>query len=187
MYRIWIDFYEDVQKARKKTLYISKSNSPWDITLHLLEWLSSTNNKCWGGCGEKESLLLLVGMYIVVVIIENIWRLLLKLKIELHIIQQLLEENEDTIIIRKDTCTPMSIATEICCNIQQRYESNLMPFNRWPAKEYVANISNGIFLLDIHSLNEWNLAICNNNGWTQRYYAMWNKSKTERQILYDFT
>jgi len=45
--------------------------------------------------------------------------------------QQLLEENEDTVIIRKDTCTPMFIATEICCNIQQqRDESNLMPFNR---------------------------------------------------------
>ena len=102
--------------------------------------------------------------------------------------QQLLEENEDTVIIRKDTCTPMFIATEICCNIQQqRDESNLMPFNRWLAKEYVANTSNGILLLDIHSLNEWNLAICNNNGWTQRCYAMWNKSKRERQILYDFT
>ena len=33
---------------------------------------------------------------------------------------------------------------------------------------------------------EWNLAICNMYG-PRGYYAKWNKSDKERQILYDFT
>ena len=31
----------------------------------------STNNKCWRGCGEKGSFLLLVGMYICTTTMEN--------------------------------------------------------------------------------------------------------------------
>ena len=34
---------------------------------------------------------------------------------------------------------------------------------------------------------EWNLAICNNMDGTWWYYAKWNESDRERQILYDFT
>ena len=36
-----------------------KSRPQWDITSHQSEWPASkfTNNKCWKGCGEKETLL----------------------------------------------------------------------------------------------------------------------------------
>ena len=33
---------------------------------------------------------------------------------------------------------------------------------------------------------EWNLAICDNMDGPKGYYAKWNKSDWERQILYDF-
>ena len=33
---------------------------------------------------------------------------------------------------------------------------------------------------------EWNLAICDNMDGSRGYYAKWNKSGRERQILYDF-
>ena len=34
---------------------------------------------------------------------------------------------------------------------------------------------------------EGNIAICSNMGRPRGYYAKWNKSDRERQILYDFT
>ena len=34
---------------------------------------------------------------------------------------------------------------------------------------------------------EWNLAICDNMDESRGYYAKWNKSDSERQILYDLT
>ena len=40
-------------------------------------------------------------------------------------------------------------------------------------------------LLVIHK-KEWNLTICSNINGSREYYAKWNKSDKERQILYDF-
>ena len=37
------------------------------------------------------------------------------------------------------------------------------------------------------SKKEWNFAICNNMDGLGGYYAYWNKSDRERQILYDVT
>ena len=34
---------------------------------------------------------------------------------------------------------------------------------------------------------EWNLAVCDNMDGARGYYAKWNKSKRERQIVYNFT
>ena len=34
---------------------------------------------------------------------------------------------------------------------------------------------------------EWNSAICSNVDGPREYYAYWNKSDRERQILYDVT
>ena len=39
-------------------------------------------------------------------------------------------------------------------------------------------------ILLIHK-KEWNFAICNNMDGLGGYYAKWNKSDKERQILYD--
>ena len=51
-------------------------------------------------------------------------------------------------------------------------------------KEDVVYIHNGIL---VGSKKKWNLAICSNMDGPKGYYAKWNKSDRERQILYDFT
>ena len=43
----------------------------------------STNNKCWRGCGERESFALLVGMQIGIATVESGMELCQNLKMEL--------------------------------------------------------------------------------------------------------
>ena len=56
--------------------------------------------------------------------------------------------------------------------------------NRWMDKEDVIYIYDGTLL---SHKKERNLAICDNMNGPRGYYAKWNKSDWERQILYDFT
>ena len=46
-----------------------------------------------------------------------------------------------------------------------------------------------IYTMEYHSVikKEWNFAICSNMDGLGGYYAKWNKSDRERQILYDIT
>ena len=46
-----------------------------------------------------------------------------------------------------------------------------------------------VYTMEYYSVikKEWNLAICDNMDGSRRFYAKWNKSDRERQILYDFT
>ena len=55
--------------------------------------------------------------------------------------------------------------------------------DEWIKKIYI-HTHNGI---PLSNEKDWNLAICNNVDGTGGYYAKWNKSVRERQILYDFT
>ena len=68
----------------------------------------STNNKCWGGCGEKGILLhSWWGCKFVQPLWKTVWRLLKKIKIELPYDAAVYP---DIPIIWKDTCTSMFIA-----------------------------------------------------------------------------
>ena len=45
-----------------------------------------------------------------------------------------------------------------------------------------------VYIVKYYSaIKEWNLGICNNIGILRGYYAKWNKSYGERQILYVIT
>ena len=74
----------------------------------------STNNKCWRGCGKMENLLCYWWeCKLVQPLWRIVWRILKKLIIELHMIQEshswaYIRRKKS--IIQKDTCTPMFTA-----------------------------------------------------------------------------
>ena len=65
----------------------------------------------------------------------------------------------------------------------QAMEATHVSLNKWVEKEVVVHIYNEILL----SHKKWNLTICHSMDGPRGYYAKWNKSVRERQILYDFT
>ena len=73
----------------------------------------STNNKCWIGCGGKETHLhCWWGCKLLQPLWRTIWRFLKKLKIELphNPTIPLLGVDMDKTVIQKDTCTPVFLA-----------------------------------------------------------------------------
>ena len=86
-----------------------------------------------------------------------------------------LGENKNTNL--KRYCTPIFIALVTIAKIwkQPTYHQ------QWIGKADVVHIFNGMLL---SHKNLWNSAICSNLNAPREYYAQWNKSERERQILY---
>ena len=93
---------------------------------------------------------------------------------------------------RKYRSTPIFIPTLFTVtNIQKQLKC---PINRWMDKEDVIVIHTHTHAHThtpprvLFSYNkERNLAICSNMDEPRGYYANWNNSDRERQVLYDFT
>ena len=87
------------------------------------------------------------------------------------------EENENTILKR---CMHPNVYSRIIYNSQDM-RATLVSINRWTDKKDVVYIYNGMLCTN---KKEWNFAIGNNMNGPRGYYAKWNKSDRERQILY---
>ena len=75
----------------------------------------NTNDKCWQGCGEKETLVHRWSeCKLVQPLWKTVWKFLKKLKIELPYDPAIpllgIHPKKTRTLIRKDTCTPMFIA-----------------------------------------------------------------------------
>ena len=137
-------------------------------------WQKGTPVHCWWECKSLQPLW------------KTVWRFLKKLKVELPHDPAIpllgIYPKKMKTRIRKDTCTPMFIAALFtiakiwkqpkCSWIDEWIKRMLHVYIQW--------------ILLSHK-KEWHFAICSNMDGLGEYYAKWNKSDRERQILYDIT
>ena len=138
----------------------------------------STNNKCWWGCGEKETLLHCWWEYkLVQPLWRTVWRFLKKLEIELPYdpaIPFLGIHTEET-RIERDTYTPMFIAALF--TIARTWKQPRCP----SADEWMLWC---IYTMEFYSaVKKEHIWVCSNEvGETGAYYAEWSKSERETPI-----
>ena len=136
-------------------------------------WRKGNPVHCWWECKLVQPLR------------ETVWRLLKKLKMELLYDPSTpllgIYPKETKTLIRKDTCTPMFIAA-LFTTARICKQPKCPPTDDWIRNMWC--IYNRILL---SHKKEWNFAICSNMDGLGGYYAKWNKSDRERQIMYDIT
>ena len=111
---------------------------------------------------------------------KTVWRFLKKTKNRTTVSWVYIWKKKRT-PIWKDTCIPMFIAGLFTI---AKIGSNLSVHQQLNGLRCDIYILNGIWL---SHKKEWNFAICSNMDGLGGYFAKWNKSNRERQILYNIT
>ena len=163
-----------------------KTTARYHLTLVRMAIINTSINKCWWGCGERETLFPCWWEYrLVQPLWKAVWRCLKKLKIELL-------WPSDSTSVNLSRGTPNTNLKEdmhpyvhgsIIYNGQD-LEAARVSISRWVDEKAVVHLHNGI----LHGFKkEGTLTLCNSMDGCREYYAKWNKLVRERQIPYDFT
>ena len=138
--------------------------------------IKMSNSKCWGGCGEKGTILhCWWECKLVQPRQKTVWRFLKKLKIKLQYDPAvlLLGTFPAKTKIQKDTCTPGLTAVLFTIDM----EAIPMSINKRMGKEDVAHTYDGGSL---SHKKEQNSVICRDVDWSRDCHTEWSKSEEEK-------
>ena len=149
--------------------------------------IKKIRNKDWWGCGKKETLVhCWWECKLVQSLQKTVWSFLKKLKLKLlydpaiPLLDIYLKKRKT--LIWKDKCTPVFIAALF--TIAKIWKQPKCPsIDEWIKKKWYTHA------MEYYSSvkKEWNLVIWDKMDGPGGYYAKWNKSDKERQILQVFT
>ena len=164
-----------------------KTTMKYHLTpLRMVITKKTTNNKCWWECGKKQTLIHCWWAYQSVCSLwKPVWRFLKKVKFKIPYDPGIpflgIFPRKRKVLIRKDICTSMFI-TALFTVVKIWKQPKCPSRDEWIKIWYIH-----IYTIEYYSaIKEWNIVICNNMDGSRGYYAKWDKSDSERQILYNF-